>query len=477
VEQRRRVGAAAVRGERDLGAQQLAACAPELVRRGRVRRAQEPESLVERAGLQAGLRGGERTLRLPGGLPRQRDRTLQERRRRGETAAGLRPARRALELQGDALVRLRRGGGQMPRPAVRVGLPVGGLGQRLVGRPKLGRARGAIDGRADQRVTKGHPLRERQEPVGLDVHRRHGDAEPVGGPEQQEGIAGRVGGGDEQQAPRVAGHRLEPCDVALLDPSRERLRLEQPESAGQLRRGQPARELEQGQRVAARLGDDPVAHRRVKHESRRGVQELARLVGLEPPHFELRQVLERPDRLARREDDPDRLGQQAPRDERQRERRCLIQPLGVVDHAQQRASLAGVREDAQRGQPDEEPVRGRAIGEAEHDLERPPLRSRDPVQTIQERCAELVEAREAELHLRLDAGRPDDGEVRRRLNQVLQQRRLPDAGLAAQHQSAALAPPDVPDQPVQRAALAGATEKVSAPPRAGTCVVHGRQRC
>ena len=52
------------------------------------------------------------------------------------------------------------------------------------------------------------------------------------------------------------------CDAlqeAALDPARERARVRQPEAAGQLGRRQPARQLQQRQRVAARLGDDPVA--------------------------------------------------------------------------------------------------------------------------------------------------------------------------------------------------------------------------
>ena len=52
-------------------------------------------------------------------------------------------------------------------------------------------------------------------------------------------------------------------------------------------------------------------------------------------------------RLARGEHDPDRLGQQAPGDEGQRQRRRLIQPLRVIDDAQQRTLLGHLREQAQ----------------------------------------------------------------------------------------------------------------------------------
>ncbi len=61
-------------------------------------------------------------------------------------------------------------------------------------------------------------------------------------------------------------------------------------------------------------------------------------------------------RLARGEHDPDRLGQQAPGHERERERRRLVEPLSVIDDAQQRPLLSGLGQEAERGQPDQEPV-------------------------------------------------------------------------------------------------------------------------
>ena len=94
-------------------------------------------AVVERAGLQARLRGGQRALATPRRVPRQRDGALQERGRGGDPAARLRPTRRTLELEGDLFVGLRRRRGQMPGPAVRVELPIGRLGQCQVDRPPL----------------------------------------------------------------------------------------------------------------------------------------------------------------------------------------------------------------------------------------------------------------------------------------------------------------------------------------------------
>jgi hypothetical protein len=58
----------------------------------------------------------------------------------------------------------------------------------------------------------------------------------------------------------------------------------------------------------------------------------------------------------RSEHEPNRLGQQAPSHERQRLRRGIIEPLGVVDDAQQRTRLRRLREQTDCGQPDEKPI-------------------------------------------------------------------------------------------------------------------------
>jgi hypothetical protein len=63
------------------------------------------------------------------------------------------------------------------------------------------------------------------------------------------------------------------------------------------------------------------------------------------------------DRLACRHHQRDRVRQQSARDERQRLRRCPVQPLRIIDQAQQRPPLAHFREQAEHRQPNEEAVR------------------------------------------------------------------------------------------------------------------------
>jgi hypothetical protein len=70
-------------------------------------------------------------------------------------------------------------------------------------------------------------------------------------------------------------------------------------------------------------------------------------------------------------------------------------------------------------------------------------------------AAHLMQAGEGQLHLGFHAHRSHDGEVRRGLEQVLEQRRLPDPRLASEDQGPALATSDILKQPVERGALGG----------------------
>ena len=72
--------------------------------------------------------------------------------------------------------------------------------------------------------------------------------------------------------------------------------------------------------------------------------------------------------------------------------------------------------------------------------------------------AQLVQAGEGELHLRLDAGRPADPASRRAVEEELEQRGLADPGLAAQHQDLAAARLHGGDEAGQRLALASSSQ-------------------
>ena len=268
----------------------------------------------------------------------------------------------------------------MPRATVRVELPIGCLRQRQVHRPAFLRGRRSVHRRAHERMTERHPLADRQQPVRSRAIR---------------GRRPRCRGA----RPRATSRSGSPTGSAAATSSRRRassgsassrrtkLSSIRPDSAcapsspnppaSSVAR-QPARQLEQRERVAARLRDDPVAHPLVQHEPHRRAQQRPRVAVAKAAHLQLGHVPKLLARFTCSEHDPDRLGQQPPSHERQRQGRRLIQPLRVIDDAQQRTLLGHLREQAQHRQPDDEPVRGRTSAQPEHDLERLALRARKP---------------------------------------------------------------------------------------------------
>ena len=124
--------------------------------------------------------------------------------------------------------------------------------------------------------------------------------------------------------------------------------------------------------------------------------------------------------------------------------------------------LGRVGDQAEHGEADEELLRRGPRAQAEDGPERVALRTRQPREPVEQRDAQLMQARVGQFHLGLDPDGAHQGHVRRRGDQVLQQRRLPDPGLAPQDQRAALSAADVADQSVQHGALARPPEEVHA---------------
>ena len=82
-----------------------------------------------------------------------------------------------------------------------------------------------------------------------------------------------------------------------------------------------------------------------------------------------------------------------------------------------------------------------------------------PLQAIHERRAELMQPGERELHLRLDARRPRDAAAGRAAHEVVEQRALADAGLAAQQQRPARTRAHARHELIQRSALTAPAEQ------------------
>ena len=395
---------------------------------------------------------------------------LQERGRCGDAAAALRPAGGALELGRDVLVGPGRRLRAMPGTAIGIDVGVGGLRQRLVHAAAVLRRRGPVDGRAHQRMPKPHAGAELEQ-AGRDRGRRlpGSDTETVSRPPHEHRLSRRLGRRDEQQLPRSRRKRRQPSPEAVLDPARERRRVRQPESAGELRRRQAARQLQQRQRVAPCLGDDPVAHAVIQRPTDHRAQQGACIAIAQTLHDELRQACKLPLGASRahREDQGDGLRDQTARNEPERLRRGPIQPLRVVDHAEQRPVTGSLRQQAQRGQTDDEAIRRVPCRQPERRGKRVALGARQTVEPIQHRRGQLLQAGERQLHLGLDSDCPHHAELRRRVDRVLQQCRLADPGLPSHHQGAALTPTDRLEEAVERLTLTAPAEQPSLRDRAG----------
>ncbi|HMJ37474.1 MAG TPA: hypothetical protein VK501_26450 [Baekduia sp.] len=175
---------------------------------------------------------------------------------------------------------------------------------------------------------------------------------------------------------------------------------------------------------------------------------------------ELRQSRGRVAERARREHQCDPLSQQAASHEGEGARRCTIEPLRVIDDAEERLLLGGLRQQAKDRQPHEEGIRRRACAESEGDGERVALGLREALHELEEGRAQVLKRRERQLHLALDADGAGDAERRARLDRVLQQGRLADARLSVQHEDAAAAVARGPQKPVEHFALAVASHQV-----------------
>jgi hypothetical protein len=154
----------------------------------------------------------------------------------------------------------------------------------------------------------------------------------------------------------------------------------------------------------------------------------------------------------------DRVGVQPARDERQHLRRIPVQPLRVVDDHQQRPLPADISQERQHAKTRQETVRRAAAFDPGELTQGIPL-GRQAVQAVQEREQHLVQARESRCHLRLDRGhlrRPNVAGLR---YGVLEQRGLPHAQLASQHERTAQAILGGTEQAIDRVPLGLAIEQ------------------
>jgi hypothetical protein len=132
----------------------------------------------------------------------------------------------------------------------------------------------------------------------------------------------------------------------------------------------------------------------------------------------------------------------------------VIQPLLVIDQADQRLLLGHVGEQAQNRQPEEKTIWRRPVTNAERSPQRIALRHRQTFQVIQHRRQQLMQPGKRKLHLRLNTCGAHHPAARRLVDQVVQQGRLAHARLAAQYQCPALTRANILGEPVEHTAFA-----------------------
>src|SRR5581483_9857434 len=84
--------------------------------------------------------------------------------------------------------------------------------------------------------------------------RRHRELESLGRAVEQQRVAQRLCGRDQNEQPRVRRQLIEAMRIALFDLARYRLAVGQPEATGELGGAPGARQVEEGERIAVALG-------------------------------------------------------------------------------------------------------------------------------------------------------------------------------------------------------------------------------
>jgi hypothetical protein len=313
----------------------------------------------------------------------------------------------------------------------------------------------------------------RVEKAGVRGGRRgfRGNAEIAGRAPDDGRIAHGLGRSDEQELARAGRKRAEAAAVALVGRAGHGPH-QYAEPAGELGRRPAADLLQEVQRIAVGLGDDPVGHAVVERRAQHRSQQVARIGLRQAFHAQIGKPAEVRTAIAGAEDQQNGLGVQPPCGEGQRLRGSSIEPLRIVDQAYQRRGLGTLRQQAQRRQAHEEAVRRRAARHPERGAQGIPLRSRKRAEAVEQRNADLVQRRKVERGLGLGALRADQPQLAGFRRRVIEQRGLADSRLSMQNEHAAVPVPHTAHQAIQPAALDGPADwRRVFLPRARPCAV------
>ena len=215
--------------------------------------------------------------------------------------------------------------------------------------------------------------------IELDQSRRLGrprrirsDPELLGRAPQQRRVAGRFGGGGHEQALRVGRERQHLAAEVLFDAAREWCasgRPNPPASSAAVNPRGNSSNASGFPRVSATIRS------RTRSSSRPGTTESSSAwasASTQTRYHELRQTDERlfVGRLAHGEDHRNRVREEPARDERECLRGRAVEPLRIVDHAEERLLLGHFGQQSEHGETDDETIHGFTGNEAERGVQR-----------------------------------------------------------------------------------------------------------
>ena len=324
----------------------------------------QPDGPVELAGVVRRPRGSDQPPAADGRCAGQLGRPVEGPRRRRRRATARRPLGDLLQTVRSRVVRP--AGGRRDVPGAPVGVARIGQhpGERPVRGDPTGEGRLLVGRRPDQGMPEDHAVGghvDEPAPLGrLEVARVAAELRGGGDEGRQGGAV--VGRGQQQDRPgRLPEGAHLPAEV-LLEPSRCRQRRDRRRDRG--RRGRMGRQLDDGERIAPGLRDDAVGD--VAGQAPHGGGETSGVGGTQPRE---REALhpgrgERGVTVPGGEDGRDRVGVQAADGEEQGVDRRLVEPLGIVEQAQERPVAGDLGEQRQRRRTRQHPLdRGTARSE------------------------------------------------------------------------------------------------------------------
>lgn len=342
---------------------------------------------------------------------------------------------------------------------------IGRLGEGGMHAPPFGGRHRIVDRRSNQRMSKRNWRPHHDELLCFRFqHCLLIEAEGPGGAPQYDRIRGRFRRGQAQEGLRCDGKVIHLAQEVVLKPLTDRQRLADGRRAVQPVADGFECQLENRQRVSLRLMQQALRVGIAEPIGMDAGEQGSRIICVQPPEPDFRdagKIHRALRRLAKREEHGQAFRVQAAGDEGE----CLsgleVEPLCVVDDAEQRLLLGGACKQREGGEGDLKPLRCWAHSKAEGHAQRIALWRGKPINARQEWNDQLVEAGKADVGFGLDAKSPGDSEITGCVDGVIKECGLSDSGLAADDQRTTRATANGFQEGVNRGQLANTPNQLA----------------